>query len=232
VNTVNSSAQANSTAGSPAFQNYATFLVTGRLNLFQANQIDGVTTTGLVPTQLVNSPSGSNSPGGTFVVSQGGAATGQIGNIRIGGSVTNFTAIIDEDPVNVAAAEGQLDAKISNFYIGGQTQNVLLMAPSGARNIAFGLGMDGVTINTNSIANLRANRDALNSNVTVSRSIQNLLIGGDVQNTNVAVGAAQDLFAFSVTPASSPFSSGSGAFNGQPPPTIINPETSPVTGRT
>ena len=55
VNTVNSDGEANSTARSPAFQDFATFLVTGRLNLFQANEIDGNTTSGLVPTQLVNS---------------------------------------------------------------------------------------------------------------------------------------------------------------------------------
>jgi hypothetical protein len=105
------------------------------------------------------------------------------------------------------------------------------MAPSGARNIAFGLGMDNVTINTNAISSLRANRDALNSTVTVSRSIGNLLIGGDVQNTSVNVGEQQDLFAFSVTPAASVFSSGSGVFFGQPPPTLANPQVSPVTGR-
>src|SRR5262249_15123135 len=156
----------------PAFQDYATFLVTGRLNLFQANEIDGNTTAGLVPTQLVNSsPTNGASPGGTFVVSQGGAATGQIGDVRIGGSATNFTTFVTEDPLNVAAAEGQLDAKISNFYIGGQTNNVLLVAPSGARNISFGLGMDNVTISSLIISSLRANRDALSSNITVSRSI-------------------------------------------------------------
>ena len=85
-----------------------------------------------------------------------------------------------EDPLNAAAAEGQLDAKISNFYIGGETNNVLLVAPSGSRNISFGLGMDNVTINSLIISSLRANRDATNSNVTVSRSIGNMLIGGDV----------------------------------------------------
>ncbi len=141
VNTVNSDAEANSTAGSAPFQDYATFLVTGRLNLFQANEIDGNTTSGLVPTQLVNSPSSSGaSPGGTFLISQGGPATGQIGDVRIGGNVTNFTTFVTEDPMNAAAAEGQLDAKISNFYIGGETNNVLLVAPSGSRNISFGLG--------------------------------------------------------------------------------------------
>jgi hypothetical protein len=233
VNTVNSDAQANSTAGSAPFQDYATFLVTGRLNLFQANEIDGNTTAGLVPTQLVNSASSTGaSPGGTFVISDGGAATGQIGDVRIGGSATNFTTLVTEDPLNVAASEGQLDAKISNYYIGGQTKNVLLIAPSGSRNIAFGLGMDNVTINSMSIASLRANRDALNSNVTVNRSIQNLLIGGDVQNTNVNVGESQSLFTFTNLPATSVFAAGTGAFNGDPPPTIINPQTNPLTAQT
>ena len=53
--------------------------------------------------------------------------------MRVGGNATNFTTFVTEDPLNVAAAEGQLDAKISNFYIGGQTNNVLLIAPSGSR---------------------------------------------------------------------------------------------------
>jgi hypothetical protein len=232
VNTVNSDAQANSTSGSAPFQDFATFLVTGRLNLFQANEIDGNTTSGLVPTQLVNSRSTTgNSPGGTFVISQGGAATGQIGNVRVGGSATNFTTLVTEDPLNVAASEGQLDAKISNYYIGGQTQNVLLIAPSGARNIEFGLGMDNVTISTDTIASLRANRDALNSTVTVSRSIQNLLIGGDVQNTLVNVGEAQSLFAFVNLPPTNPFGSGTGAFFGEPPPTVTNPQQNPLNGQ-
>ncbi len=233
VNTVNSDGEVNSTATSPNFQDYATFLVTGRLNLFQANEIDGNTTSGLVPTQLVNSQAANGpSAGGTYVISQGGAATGQIGNVRIGGSATNFTTLVTEDPLNVAASEGQLDAKISNFYIGGQTQNVLLIAPSGSRNIAFGLGMDNVTINSLAISSLRANRDALDSNVTVSRTIGNLLIGGDVENTNVNVGESQSLFTFTNLPATSIFASGSGAFFGDPPPTVINPQVNPLTQQT
>jgi hypothetical protein len=232
VDSVNSTAQANSTSTSPPFQTFATFLVTGRLNLFQANEIDGVTTSGLVPTQLVNSTSSTGlSPGGTYVISQGGAATGQIGDVRIGGNATNFTTLITEDPINVVNAEGQLDAKISNFYIGGQTKNVLLVAPSGSRNISFGLGMDSVTINSLAISSLRANRDALNSFVTVSRSIGNLLIGGDVENTSVNVGESQSLFAFSSTPPSNPFAAGTGVFFGQPPPTLINPQTNPATSQ-
>jgi hypothetical protein len=231
VNSVNSDGEANSTAGGAAFQDYATFLVTGRLNLFQANTITGNTTSGLVPTQLVNSPTTAASPGGTFLISQGGAATGQIGDVRVGGNATNFTTFITEDPISVAEAEGQLDAKISNYYIGGQTQNVLLVAPSGSRNISFGLGMDNVTINSLLISSLRANRDAIDSNVTVERSIGNLLIGGDVTGTNVGVGQLQSLFTFANAPPTTLLASGTGVFFGDPPPTVASPETNPLTQR-
>jgi hypothetical protein len=242
VNSVNSNAQANRTSPtSPAFQDYATFLVSGRINLFQANEIAGNTTTSLLPTQLVNSrPTGALAPGGTFVVSEagtieeatfGGAPTGQIGNIRIGGAATNFTALVTENTINAIAAEGQLDAKISNFFIGGQTQNVLLIAPSGARNISFGLGMDNVTINTNAISSLRANRDATDSNVTVSRSIGNMLIGGDVTGTNVNVGQSQSLFSDVAFPGDVITGLQSfGAFYGSPPPTITDHAVNPLNG--
>jgi hypothetical protein len=242
VNSVNSNAQANTTSTtSPAFQDYATFEVAGRLNLFQANEIDGNSTASLLPTQLVNSrPTSGLEPGGTMVISLagivqdelfGGAPTGQIGDVRIGGAATNFTTLVTEDPVNAVAAEGQLDAKISNFFIGGETNHVLLIAPSGARNISFGLGMDNVTINTNAISSLRANRDFANSNVTVSRSIGNLLDGGSATDTNVNVGQQQSLFADVAFPGSvitgtAPF----GAFYGTPPPIITNHEVNPTSG--
>ncbi len=74
-------------------------------------------------------------PGGTYVISQGGAATGAIGTVRVGGAATNFTTFVTEDPLDATASEGQLDAKIANFYIGGQTNNVMLLAPSGARDV-------------------------------------------------------------------------------------------------
>jgi hypothetical protein len=241
VNTVNSDAAANPTSGAPPFQDYATFLVAGRLSLFQANEIDGNTTPALLPTQLVNAPPTTlPSPGGTYVISQSAGSsginiTGQIGNVRVGGSATNFTTLVTENPIAAVAAEGQLDAKISNFYIGGQTNNVLLIAPSGSRNIGFGLGMDGVTINSLAISSLRANRDAIGSNVTVSRSIGNVLIGGQVNNTNVNVGESQSLFtnvAFPPNPDLPGAAQGFGAFWGTPPPTIINPATNPITQMT
>ena len=88
--------------------------------------------------------------------------------MRVGGAATNFTTFVTEDPLDVAASEGQLDAKIANFYIGGQTDNVLLLAPSGARNIAFGLGMDNVTINSQ--WHLSRSRPTATRSIPTSRS--------------------------------------------------------------
>ena len=248
VNSVNSDAEENSSATGPSnatFQDYATFLVTGRLNLFQANTITGNTSTfqgtdngqtvtfSAVPSQFPNSNSqvtpNTQTPGGTYVVSQGGAATGAIGTVRVGGAATNFTTFVTEDPLNVEAAEGQLDAKIANFYVGGQTDNVELVSPSGARDVSFGLGMDNVTINSNIIQSLTVNRDATDSNVTVERSIGNLVIGGDVTNTNINVGEDQSLFTFANFPPSVIGQPGSGIFFGDLPPTVAHPQLNLIT---
>jgi hypothetical protein len=232
VNSVTTDAQAGSSSTAAAFQDMVTFLVNGRLNLFQANTINGNTTSGLVPSQFLGSSASSTSlsPGGTYVISGGGAfGTGQVGDIRVGGNATNFSAIVDEFPLTSSPSEGALDAKLSNFFIGGETNNVIVMAPSGSRNVAFGLGMDNVTINSLAISSLRVNRDATNSSVTVSRSIGNMLIGGNVENTNIQAGYGQSLFADTAFPPASVFSSGSGVFFGSPPPTITNHKVSPDT---
>jgi hypothetical protein len=212
----------------------ATFVVDGRLNLFQANAIEGNTTSGLVPTQFAGTtPSSGTSPGGTYVISQASAGgTGQIGTVRILGNATNFTTLIDEFLVvpSQTPTEGLLDAKINSFSVGGETNNVLLIAPSGSRNISFGLGMDNVIINSLAISSLRANRDATNSTVTVTRSIGNMLIGGPVENTNVQAGYVQSLFSDINVPATSLLGTGTGAFVGTPPPTITNRNTNPTAG--
>ena len=147
--------------------------------------------------------------------------------MRIGGNATNFTTLVEEYSLGQTPVEGALDAKISNYFVGGETNNVMLMSPSGSRNISFGLGMDKVTINSDAIASLRANRDATNSTVTVSRSIQNLFIGGQVENTNIQAGYSQSLFTDTSYPATSILSSGSGVFYGTPPPTITNHQVNP-----
>jgi hypothetical protein len=209
-----------------------TFLVNGRLNLFQANSINGTTTSGLVPTQFSGTTvaSSSESPGGTFLVSGGGSfGTGQVGDVRIGGNATNFTTIVEEYALTSTPAEGALDAKISNFFIGGETNNVILMAPSGSRNVSFGLGMDNTIIDSLAIQSLRVNRDATNSSITSARSIQNMNIGGNVENTNIQAGYEMSLFADSIFPSSSAFVASSGVFYGSAPPTITNSVISPDT---
>ena len=153
--------------------------------------------------------------------------TGQIGDIRIGGNATNFTAFaLDTDtftsPPSVDPVTGP---QVSNFFIGGQTDNVILVAPSGSRNVFFGQGMDNVFINTEFIQNLQANRGAVGSAVTVKRNIGNMVMGGDVINTVIQSGYDQDLSAVANSPATSiqgvTFPAG-GVFNGEAPPTIIN----------
>jgi hypothetical protein len=155
------------TAPTPT-QDSVTFTVLGRLNLFQADEIDGSTA----------SPStGFQGGGGTIVISQTDpftTITGQIGDVRIGGNATDFAT--------------QTNGLVSNFYIGGETNNIFLLAPGGSRNIYFGKGMDTVTIDTHTLENLNANRGALNSNVTIERSAGRILIGGDVVGTKILSG--------------------------------------------
>jgi hypothetical protein len=223
-------------------QQSVTFLVTGRLNLFQANEIDGNTTAAntttktptAVPTQFLAggptapTPAG-NQPGGTYVVSMGGAVTGQIGDVRIGGNVTNFTTFALATDVFTTPNDAVVDPKVSNFFIGGETNNVILIAPGGSRNVYFGLGMDNTQIATQFIQNLQANRGAVGSTVTVDRTIGNMVLGGDVVNTNIQVGYAQTLATYANVPAVS-FTAATGAFNGTPVPTILNALQNTITG--
>ena len=129
-----------SSTGSP-IQQSVTFVVNGRINLFQANEIDGNTTTGMVPTQFISPASSSTSllPGGTYLVSDvgGGVTTGQIGDIRIGGNVTNFTAMaLATDLFTFPSPDASTGPQVSNFFIGGETNNVILVAPAGSRNVS------------------------------------------------------------------------------------------------
>ena len=214
-------------------------MVAGRINLFQANEIDGTPAprpngSSLVPTQFTPTPTQPQTtllPGGTYLVSDApagsGLTTGQIGDIRIGGNATNFTAFALEtdtftSPPSVDPVTGP---QVSNFFIGGQTDNVILVAPSGSRNVFFGQGMDNVFINTEFIQNLQANRGAVGSAVTVKRNIGNMVMGGDVINTVIQSGYDQNLSAVAEHSGNSiqgvTFPAG-GVFNGEAPPTIIN----------
>ncbi|APW63194.1 hypothetical protein [Paludisphaera borealis] len=220
VDSVTTDASSDVTSGSttPTInQQSVTFLVTGRINLFQANAIYGNTTSGLAPSQF-NSSSTATSPGGTYVVSQGGAVTGQIGYVRVGGDATNFTVLAL--PVDVFTASGDsLDPKITNFMIGGETNNVMMVAPGGSRDVSFGQGMDNVVINTQFISHLHANRGAVNSSVTASRTIDSVVLGGDLVNSLIQSGYTQTLVSDANSPGST-FSAGGGAFNGVAPPNI------------
>ena len=182
-------------------QHAVTFNVSGRLDLFQANSIQGDAQhpPGQFQNDLIPNNTNATGFGGTTVFSGTtgtppflnlvtnlqGAVTGAIGNVRIGGNATNFSTIVTD-------ATGSGNARIANFSIGGETDNVLLLAPNGSRNISFGLGMDKVDILTHVINNLQANRGALNSRVLVDRTISKVTIGGDVDHTDVETGLQQN----------------------------------------
>jgi len=234
VNKVITGAGSSTTSGTTTvFQQSVTFVVAGRINLFQANEIDGDTATGMVPTQFTppsTQPQTSLLAGGTYLVSDApatsGLITGQIGDIRIGGNATNFTAMaLDTDLFTGPSPDPVIGPQVSNFFIGGQTDNVILVAPSGSRNVFFGQGMDNVYINTEFIQNLQANRGAVGSAVTVKRNIGNMVMGGDVINTLIQSGYDQELSGVANSPVSSIQGStvpAGGVFNGEAPPTIIN----------
>ena len=177
-------------------QHQINFAVSGRLDLFQANSIMGDTVH--PPGQFSNIDTAASGTGGTTVFSGTngitnfltdpnikGVVTGQIGDIRIGGNATNFTAI-------AADTTGSGGAKISNFSVGGQTHNVMVVAPNGLRNAVFGNGMDTTAIYAHVINTLQANNGAINSQVYVDRSISRATFGGDVVKTTVATGAVQN----------------------------------------
>jgi hypothetical protein len=203
-------------------QQSVSFLVQGRINLFQANEVAGNTASGLAPTQF-NSTSTSPIAGGTYVVSQGvgaGSLTGQIGYFRVGGNATNLTVFALPSDVSQPIGD-TLDPKITNTLIGGETNNFMLISPGGTRDVSFGRGMDNVVINTQFISHLHANRGAVNSSVTASRTIDSIVLGGDLVNSLIQSGYAQTLSAYAVSPGSA-FSAGGGAFNGVAPPNISN----------
>ncbi len=196
VDRVITDAQAASGSGTsaiPVTQDSVSFNVGGRLNVFQANEIAG--NAALPPGQFANVSANTSGRGGTYVISgsgippfitstqTSGGVTGQIGFFRVGGNATNLsTMVYDTSGAN---------AKVSNFYVGGETNNVLLIAPNGARNVEFGKGMDRVEINTAAIETLQANRGATSSLVVATERIGQFTSGGDVVNTQFYTGYPQ-----------------------------------------
>ena len=217
VNTVNSDAQRPIPPRATApFQDYATFLVTGRLNLFQANSITGNTTDGPGPVAVPQPDHAHDVGPGRHVRHFARRPSDRADRQRAGGRQRDQLHDLRHrrSRSTSAASEGQLDAKISNFYIGGQTDNVLLVAPSGSRNISFGLGMDNVTINSLAISSLTANRDATQfaghrqpvDRQPVDRrrrqSDTNVNVGADSESVHVRQYAADVAFGEPVTASS------------------------------
>ncbi len=177
VNRITTSAQAAAatTTGQPGSptQDSVVFQVSGRINLFEANAIDG-------NAQIAPAPASFNA--GTIVASLPDPATGitgQIGFVRVGGNATNFSVLTND--------------RLANLYIGGETSNVSVLAPGGSRNLYFGKGVDTTTILTHTIENLFANRGMLNSRVVSDRQIGDLMLGGDVVNSTILSGYNQNL---------------------------------------
>ncbi len=166
------------------FQNGVTFSVVGLLGIFQANEIDGSTT---------NQPAAFSTSGGVVVEAApetAAAITGEIGAVRVGGNATNL-AVISGD-------------KMNTYFVGGETNNIGILAPGGNRNLYFGKGMDTATIKTHTIQKLFANRGAIGSSVTSDRQIDNMQFGGDVVNTTILSGYNQNLLAALQNPTSPP----------------------------
>jgi hypothetical protein len=199
ISSTQSAPPASGSTTNRTIQHQVEFAVSGRLQLFQANEIVGDAAN--PPGQFQNQNSAASGTGGTELVATLGGQTGffttttsgvvkgavggQMGFVRVGGNATNFTTIV-EDPT------GQSTDHISNYYVGGETNNVMLIAPTGANTVVFGKGMDTVEIRAHVINTLKANRGAINSNVAVDRQIGLVDIGGAVVNTKVISGAVQN----------------------------------------
>jgi hypothetical protein len=184
--TTNSYQGTTSSSSTPStFQNGVTINVTGRLGIFQANEIDGSTT---------NAPATFASNGGVLVqmlpISLASGELGEIGFVRVGGNATNFSVISND--------------KMNTYFVGGETNNIGIVAGGGTRNLYFGKGMDTATIKVHTIQKLFANRGAINSTVTADRQIGNMQFGGDVVGTTVKSGYNQNLAAVEQSPTNAP----------------------------
>jgi hypothetical protein len=196
---ITSTPSGSTTPTTTTIQHAVEFDVSGRLRLFQANGIQGdaVNTPPQFSNLNPNAPT-SSGVGGTFVISGSantipffengeifGGTTGSIGNLRIGGNATNLTALVFD-------STGGNNARISNFSVGGETNNVLVSAPNGLRNVFFGLGMDKTELFSNVINTIQANRGAIGSTAVATRTISRATFGGDVTNSQILSGYAQN----------------------------------------
>lgn len=166
-----------------ATQDGVTFTVVGRLGIFQANEIVGSTT---------NAPGRFAASGGTLVdaVDDQTGLIGPIGFVRIGTNATNFSVTTSD--------------KVRDFFVGGETNNVSLLAVNGSRNLYFGKGMDTVQVLTHTISVLKANRGAVGSEVVSDRQIGNVQFGGDLIDTTIRSGYNQNLATVLRNPSNPP----------------------------
>ncbi len=144
VNNVISNTQAGVTASGSttpgaATQKSVVFEVGGRINLFQANEIDGNTT---------NAAAADGFTGGTIVASFADPIDGHHRRDRLRPDRRQRHQLLGRHRTT----------PLSNLYIGGETNNVAVLTPNGSRNLYFGKGLDTTTILTHSIENLYANR--------------------------------------------------------------------------
>lgn len=156
--------------------------VEGRINLFQANRIDGDETLNLGENGFFDG----NNTGGTTITSGPAGTTflgtvlGFIGRFRVGGNATNLS-------VNVTPTTGD-ESAITNLSIGGETNKVSINADSALRTAQFGLGLDTVFIQADNLQYLGANRGAVGSQIVAARGAGLLNFGGDVSDTQVLAG--------------------------------------------
>ncbi len=167
--------------GAP-FLDTATINVEGRINLFQANAIEGDETLDLGETGIYDG----NNDGGTTITSGPagqtflGGVLGFIGRFRVGGKATNLT-------VNVTPTPGD-ESSITNFSIGGETNKVSVNGDSAIRTAQFGLGLDTVFLAAERMQYLGANRGAVGSQIITQRDAGLMNFGGDVTDTLVLAG--------------------------------------------
>ena len=86
-------------------------------------------------------------------------------------------------------SRSQTNGQISNFFIGGETNNVILLGPRRRPQHLFGKGMDNVTILTHyRDPPGQPGRRGLERHL--DRDIEPVMIGGDVVNTTILAGYA------------------------------------------
>ena len=128
------------TSSTAVVQQAVTFVVNGRMDLFQANRsTTAAPARALAPTQFNSSRHGPPhiAPGGTFLVSQWGGRGDRADRLHPdGGECDQLHGLATPDDGSRHVPGGDPhDPKVTNFFIGGETNNVMMVAPNGSRNV-------------------------------------------------------------------------------------------------